>query len=182
MNTKLLLFFLLLVFGLMNVNAQTSTFIAGDKVLNLGVGFGNYNSGYNVVVPPVSVSFEVGLKGNFLDKGVIGLGGYLAYASYKEADYTAENYWTNNKTVIEIRGTLHYPLVEKLDTYGGLMLGYQNDNWKWHGSGTQDKTNGTGLALALLIGGRYYFTDRIAAMAEIGLAISILNIGVAIKF
>lgn len=168
----------------MFVNAQTPTFEKGDKVLNLGIGFGGYGTwGYSPAVPPLSASVEVGIMDNILDKGTIGIGGFLAFASYKERDYYANSYWTFNRLVIGARGTFHYPLVDNLDTYGGIMLGLNNNTWKWNGTGAHTlNSGGSGLGFSLFAGGRYYFTDKLAAMAELGYGIAYLNLGVALKF
>jgi len=41
---------------------------------------------------------------------------------------------------------------------------------------------GSGIAKAFYIGGRYYFTDNLAGMIELGYGIAYLNIGIALKF
>jgi len=41
---------------------------------------------------------------------------------------------------------------------------------------------GSGVGLSLYIGGRYFFTDNIAALVELGYGVAYLNIGIAIKF
>lgn len=184
MKIKSLLLTTLFAFGFLIVSAQTPTFEKGDKVLNLGIGFGGYGTlGYRVALPPVSASFEVGILDGILDKGTIGVGGYLAFASYKQRGYIGDSYWSYSRFVIGPRGTFHYPLVDKLDTYGGLMLGFSKKTWKWNGSSTHgDDPGGSGIGFALFGGARYYFTDQLAAMAELGFGISYLNIGVALKF
>ena len=54
-----------------------------------------------------------------LDKGSIGIGGYLGYSSHKW-DY----YWLGleyTQTLFLVQEVLfHYPLVNKLDTYTGM--------------------------------------------------------------
>jgi len=183
MKIKSLLLATLCAFGFLTVNAQTSTFVKGDKVLNLGIGFGGYGTwGYHPAIPPISASLEVGIKDDILEKGTIGIGGYLAYASYKESGYYGDSYWTFNRMVIGVRGTLHYPLVDKLDTYGGVMLGFNKNTWKWNGSGVHGSdSGGSGLGFSLFAGGRYYFSDKFAVMAELGYGIAYLNLGVALK-
>jgi len=178
--------FILTSLGVLNwlaIAAQTPSFELHDKVLNVGIGIGGYNTGYNATLPPLSASFEVGVKDNFLEKCVLGVGGYLAYAQYKQKSYSGNDYWTYSKTEIGVRGSLHYPLIDKLDTYASLMLGYKLTGWTWNGMGTREKrTAGTGAAFSLCAGARYYFTDKFAAMGELGLGICILNLGVALKF
>ena len=49
---------------------EINTFVKGEKVLNLGIGLGStlYTGGsYTSRIPPVSASFEVGVKDNLFD-------------------------------------------------------------------------------------------------------------------
>jgi hypothetical protein len=77
---KLLLSLMVFVFVLTQLVAQESTFQKGDKALNLGIGIGSTlysGSYYKSGIPPISASFEVGVADGILDKGTIGVGGYL---------------------------------------------------------------------------------------------------------
>lgn len=173
----------------LQLSAQTNLLTKGDKVLNLGLGLGSTlysGSGYTSQVPPVSASFEVGLMDDVLDIGSIGIGGYLGYSSYKweYAGWGDVWGWKYSNLIIGARGALHYPLVEKLDTYGGLMLGANIVTTKEIGTIDPNynyTASSGGVIWSLYAGGRYYFTDNFAAMAEIGYGISWLNIGVALK-
>jgi hypothetical protein len=188
----------------MMVNAQTPTFQKGDKVLNLGLGFGGYApSGYQVTTPSFSASFEVGIKDNDSKKGSLGIGGYLGYASYKEkhtsttnpaatygyANYfensslaaNNNNYWSMNRIMIGARGAYHFPLIDKLDTYGGLTLGFMARSWKWNGSVNRtDHPSRNPFTGDLFVGGRYYFSDKFAVMGELSLG-TYLALGVSMK-
>jgi hypothetical protein len=76
MKVKILILATLFSCVLIMVDAQTPIFQKGDKVLNLGIGFGGYSpSGYQVITPSASASFEVGISGNDTDKGSVGIGG-----------------------------------------------------------------------------------------------------------
>jgi hypothetical protein len=122
---KNLLFIIVLVGFTAGAIAQTSTFAKGDKVLNLGLGIGSTlytGSYYKAGIPPLSASFEVGVKDGVLDKGSIGIGGYLGYSSHKW-EYGGWG-WKYSNIIIGARGNFHYPLLDKLDTYTGLLLGY----------------------------------------------------------
>jgi hypothetical protein len=183
---KLILFFVAIAFSLTMISAQESTFVKGDKVLNLGIGFGSgFYSGtyYKTSVPPISASFEVGVKDGVFEKGSIGVGGYLAYASHKW-EYSGWG-WKYNDIIIGARGTFHYPLVAKLDTYTGLVLGYNISTSKEYGNaipGYDYNSTSGGLIYAWIVGGRYYFSDKFAGFAELGVGIVYLNLGVALKF
>jgi hypothetical protein len=177
---KLLLLFVAVVFSLTQMVAQESTFVKGDKVINAGIGIGSayYSSYYTSHMPALSASFEIGVKDGVIDKGSIGVGGYFGFSSAKY-----ENWWKTSNILIGARGSFHYPLVNKLDTYTGLILGYNIYSTKYYDSysGAYDATS-SGVALAWFAGGRYYFTESFAGMAEIGFGISYLTLGVSFKF
>jgi len=182
MKTKLFFLSALLFTGMMALQAQNYSFLKGDKVLNFGVGIGDYSShSYNVKFPPISASFEYGILSMFHGNGALGIGAYLGYAGYRK-DYSYNDYRTMNKCTIGVRGLVHFPLYEKLDTYAGLTLGNHLDYWTDHNIGYMDyKNHDRTVAASLFIGGRYYFTGNLAAMAELGLGIMAINIGVAWK-
>jgi hypothetical protein len=171
----------LITFG---VSAQTSTFNKGDKLLSASIGIGGYYSGtyYSNVsrIPFMAVYYEQCIKDNLFDaKSSIGLGGMLGYTQAKWSD----NFKTST-TVIGFRGTFHYTPVDKLDTYAGLMLGYNIVSWKWLNS-TYSSLSGNAvseLALGGYIGARYYFSPTFAAFAECGFGAANLNLGVSFKF
>lgn len=118
----------------------------------------------------------------------LGVGGYLGFAGSKyEQFYSGYGIygWRYNYTVIGARGTVHYPFVDKLDTYAGVMLGFNIVSYKEIG----DRPPGLGVgsaqssspSISPYVGGRYYFTENFAGMAEIGYGIAYLNIGIALK-
>ena len=195
---------LLLVFAMVGFS-QENTFNKGDKVLNLGVGIGStlYSGGYyKSSIPPVSASFEVGVKDNLFDeKSSLGIGGYVGYTSAKwEYDYgfdylgsmsslsaasSGSSYgWKYSSIILGVRGALHYQLVSKLDTYTGVLLGYNVVSSKSFGTpygGLNYSAASGGVAWSWFLGGRYYFNEKFAAMAELGYGIAYLNLGVALK-
>ncbi len=190
------LFFIALLLGTPfsgSVYAENSTgevppiFKEGDKVINLGLGIGStLYSGryYTSKVPPVSVSFEMGFMDDFLIEDLtLGLGGYLGYASSKYED--GQGLWGRDYTYIIVggRGAAHYPIIENLDTYVGLMMGVNITTSKAFGSGTSSvSAKGSGIAYSLYGGARYYFAENLAVMGEIGYGIAYLNIGLAFRF
>jgi hypothetical protein len=175
---KLLLVLLVAVFTLTQLSAQESTFQKGDKIVNLGIGFGStyYSSHYTSHSPELSVSFETDVKDGIIDKGSIGVGGYLGYSS---GSYTDHLKTTN--IVIGARGSFHYPLVNKLDTYAGLFLGYNINNTTYESGYGGSSGTPSGFIFAWFVGARYYFTNKFAVMGEIGYGISYLTLGVSFK-
>lgn len=169
---KVLLVIVVICFSMTQLLAQESTFVKGDKVANIGLGLGSTLSLGSTVIPPLSASFEVGVVEDILEKGSIGVGGFLGFSSYKWGTYKLTNIY------IGPRGTFHYPLVEKLDTYAGLMIGYNiySDN------DPSDFYNFGGLVSSWFLGGRYYFSESTAAMLELGYGVFNVNLGVAFKF
>lgn len=181
---KLFVLMVAVVLSATQLIAQESTFSKGDKVLNLGLGLGSTlysGTGNKGLVPPLSASLDVAVVDNILEKGVIGVGGYIGYSSYK---WESGGWgWRYTNIIIGPRGTFHYPLVDKLDTYAGLLVGYNVVSSKWIGTGAQfGAASGGGLVSSFFIGGRYYFKDNLAAMAELGYGIAYLTIGVSLKF
>jgi len=186
MKIKVLLF-ALLACGFMTVNAQSPTFEKGDKVINLGIGFGGnryniYTSGVTKT-PFLSASLDVGVLDGILDKGSVGIGGFAAYKGYSyESGYGYGFKETN--IIVGARGTFHYPLIDKLDTYVGLLVGFNINTWKETGNwyGVDYSSGDGGFYSSGFIGGRYYFTDRFAVVMELGSGyLSLANIGIAIK-
>jgi hypothetical protein len=169
--------------------AHAQTFKAEDKVLNFGIGFGsNLHSGslYTTTVPPLSVSFEYGLKVDG-GPGVIGAGAFLGVAGSKyENRYGTYTYgYKYTYTIIGLRGAYHLiDMVDLLDVYGGAMAGYKVVSATATGNlpgGISDTADGSEPSFTIFVGGRYYVATNIAVMAEIGFGVPYLNLGVAFK-
>jgi hypothetical protein len=176
---KLLILLLINIFSLIQVLAQESTFKLGDKVLNVGIGLGGafYSSYYTSQMPAFSASFEVAVKDKVAEKGSIGVGAYVGFSSAK---YT--NYYDASNFLIGARGSFHYPLVTKLDTYGGLILGYNAYKYNYDNAYSGPDISNSKMLLAPFLGARYYFNKTFAGMGEIGFNISYLTLGIALKF
>jgi len=168
--------------------AQDSMFEKGDKVLNAGIGFGGgyysgFSSGYSKM-PFLSASVDVGVVDGVLDKGTIGIGGYVGFTSAKwESGY--DYGWKETDFVIGPRGTFNYPLVDKLDTYAGVLLGYHSVSWKETGNwaGYSYNASSSGVYFSGFLGARYYFTDNFGLMLELGSGgLSLATIGISLKF
>lgn len=165
------------VFVLLTVAAvaQKPMFKKNNQVINLGLGLGSseyIGSYYNTIVPAISVSYELGIIDNFLNDAVIGVGGYVGIGSYEYIDDDKSRF---TPLFLGARGTFHYPLVDNIDTYGGIMLGYQVRK-------SIDNEHYSPFDPSLFVGARYYFTPEFSAMAEAGWGFYLLNIGVAYKF
>lgn len=160
----------------------------GDKIINIGIGFLKQLPGSNsekLTMPPIPISFEYIVKDDLFEgNGALGLGGFIGYSAAKQDYYS----WTNKSSrfIFGARGYVHYALIEKLDTYGGILLGYKSDvaSFKYNEEQTnypnQKFTDGT-PTLNIFAGCRYFFNDKIAGIAELGWGMSIVTIGVAVK-
>jgi hypothetical protein len=172
------------------LKAQESMFNMGDKVVNLGIGLGStwgfYRGfGYSTGVPPLSISYEQALMDEILEEGVIGIGGYLGYSSSRyRSTWLGDDWgWNYSNIVVGAMGTFHYPLVDRLDTYAGAILGYRISTTREVGDipiGYDSSVSG-GIVFSGFIGGRYYFSDNFAAFAQLGYGISYLTLGVSLK-
>lgn len=184
---KKILGFVMVLICLTTGAIAQNTFIKGQKVLNLGIGLGStfYTGGYYTSkIPPLSASMELGVKDNLFDaKSSLGIGGYLGFTGAK---YQIGNWgFKYSNIIIGVRGVVHYQLVDKLDTYTGLLLGYNIVSAKEFGTdlgGFNYKSSTSGLAYSWFVGGRYYFNEKFAGLLELGYGISYLNLGVSLKF
>ncbi len=160
-------------------------FRENDKVLSLGLGIGTtlYASSFHTArMVPVSLSFEYGVVDDFMIEDMsLGVGAYLGFASSREKFRT----WSVDYQyyIIGGRAGLHYPVVENLDTYAGLMMGVNIINTSLSGETDQEhKSDDTGLITSLYIGARYYLAEEYAVMAEIGYGIAYFTIGISYRF
>ncbi len=149
---------------------------------------GRYYSGtgYSTTVPPISASLEFGVADGLAGgKGSFGVAPYIGYTASKYK-YSPNVDWGYNysSTVVGLRGAFHYALASKLDTYLGLMLGYNIVSAKEYGAngtGIVYSASSSGFAWDGFLGARYYFTPKFGAFLELGYGIGYGNLGVAIK-
>lgn len=172
---------LLLVVALFTSNvAFSQVFEKGDIGAHVGIGFlSPYSySGSKMGVPPVHASFEYGIT----DK--IGVGALVGYTSSKwDLGYGTYDF---SYIIAGARGSYHFYRTEKLDTYAGLMLGYNIASAKYKestpsGSVVLADPKVGGFALGAYIGANYMFTEKIGAFAELGYSISWASVGLAVK-
>ncbi len=163
--------------------AQAQQFQKGTTTANLGIGLGTALGGLGKARPAISVSVDHGMW-DIGGPGVISLGGYIGNTGYK---YTSGSYtYKWNYTIVGVRGAYHYngfTSVPKLDVYGGAMLGYNIAKYSSDGDdASYADSYGSGLGFTGFLGGRWFFSDRFGAYAELGYGVSVLNAGVTFKF
>lgn len=173
----------LLVLSITGMNAQKSTFAKGYQTLNVGLGIGGtiYSDGYKMLVPPISAAYDYCLADGFLNgNGSFGVGGYTAFGASR---YKASgNHIDRTHFILGARASLHYEFVPLLDTYAGLMLGYDIDNTSGHIEGHKTSDDNTGFAYSGFLGIRYYFSPTIAGYAELGYGVTYASLGVTFRF
>jgi hypothetical protein len=165
-------------------------FNVGDKNLNLTIGIGTpwvlYNN-YHTVLPPVAASFDYGFRDD-LGPGILSIGGMVGATTYR--DHRTSINWVNDygykstTAIVALRGTYHYQFIDKLDTYGGIHLGMRFESWKQYGNFPtvyEPKDFDMRPVFSLFGGAKYYFTEQLAAMVEVGYSIAFVNLGVCVK-
>ncbi len=121
----------------------------------------------------------------FTDGITLSLGGYANYYGYDNSYFSlGEKYGIKGSSILlGARGALHYQFVDKLDTYAGLMLGYQIVSSSEYGKYIGNYTHsGSAVGYGLYVGARYFFTENIGAFAELGYGVAALDLGVTFKF
>lgn len=181
---KVLTLSLILALFISLVPSKAQLFDQGDIVLSAGLGLGaTYYSGiyYKTSVPPVWIAGDYCLR-EALGPGNLGVGGYMGFNAYK---WQYHDYgWKYSSFIIGGRGTYHFvDLVDKLDLYGGLLLGARILTHKSFGDFDYDyySASGSGVAYSLFAGARYFLSDNFGVMAELGYGIAYLSFGVSLK-
>ncbi len=161
-------------------NAQ-GMFKKGTQLFKLGIGINGHGT-------PIEASYEKGVKSDFLGvQGlVLGFGANLGYYGYKEnfSNLAGSFSWKYTDLIIAGRALAHYEIIKKLDTYGGLMLGYNVASAKYDGpnAGSIPTPSVGGIVVGGLVGARYEFNQQWGAYLEVGYSTSYGNVGIAYKF
>ena len=186
-------FFLFLILMTTSQTAQAQAFQKGTNVVSLGIGLGSSLLSYSgsSQTPAISANFERGIW-DIGGPGVVSLGGYIGYKGYSyDGSYSSGYKWSEkwNYTIVGIRSAYHYNGLseKKIDLYGGVMLSANIVSYKYtNSSGYNESASAgnynSGAGFTAFVGGRYFFTDKIAAMAELGYGVSYLTIGASLKF
>ena len=177
---KKVLFAALALAGSVSLANAQEIFQTGTKVVNVGVGLGGTLAG--TTIPPLSVSFDYGVKDNLIngENGSISAGGYIGYTA-SSIDFGVSKLRTSY-AILGARGAFHYQFIPKLDTYAGIMLGYNISSSSWSGAAVDGVKSYGGFAYSTYAGARYFFKENIGAFAEAGYGIAYLNLGVTCKF
>lgn len=142
---------------------------SGAMDINVGLGLGSTLTGTGI---PFNASLGYGINEN------ISVGGYLGFASTKQD--LGVGTWNYTNIIIGGRGSYHHVLVNDIDTYAGVMLGYNIASASWDGPGNPSVSVG-GLSYSGFVGARYHFTEKLGAFGEVGYGIAYLQFGLALK-
>ena len=158
-------------------SAAMAQYAKGDKLWNIGIGLNSY---YNGGIP-LNTSFEVGVTDE------ISVGAELDYLSYRY-NFAGTRYGFTS-FYLAGRGSYHFNKLlnlkeDALDIYAGAGLGFRSFSWNesnnFSGLGN---VYGNGAFLAIHVGTRYYFSDKIGAYLELGAGgASNATLGLAFKF
>jgi len=183
-------FCLLLALLLPSGTLRAQLFDEGDLVFNAGIGLGStyytYGSYYSTTVPPLFLSGDYCLRED-LGPGNLGVGGFIGYSAYKyHYDVSGYDYgWKYKTLIIAARGSYHFTeLVEKLDIYGGVLVGAKivSDEAFGDYTGSDYSVNKGGPVFDIFAGVRYQLTDNFEVMSELSYGIAWFKIGLALKF
>lgn len=145
-----------------NPNFGNKDFYIGPRVGLGGIGGAGLGLGANA---EYGITQQIGITGTF---------GWSGYSS---------GYWTYTNLIFAVGGNFHVDLlkVKNLDTYAGVGLGWNfgsvtstDSRYTW------DRSYG-GFFWDFRVGGRYFFSDKLAATAELGYGFGYLRLGVDFK-
>jgi hypothetical protein len=158
-------------------NAQP---LKGDNVITAGLGLGYPGLYGSSGMPPIFISFDHGIIKN------ISVGGIVSYST-SSYDFGVDK-WSYSYIFVGARGAYHFADqikdLKNIDLYGGMTLGYHIVSSKFDGREQLlhgYNAGGGYFGFGFYVGGRYYFTPKFAATAELGYDIGYVKIGISYK-
>lgn len=172
------LMLILIVLAAVAPASAQNAFNRKDMVLSAGLGLGMYGVYGSSTFPPIFVAFETGVAEK------ITVGGIVAYSG--SSDDFGLGKWKFTYIVISGRGAYHFLEKNKdFDAYAGLGLGYSIVSSSVDYVNPANKgffsAGGSYFFFDIFGGGRYYFSPKWAAMAEVGYGVGFLRIGISYK-
>jgi outer membrane immunogenic protein len=138
--------------ALMALLVLSGAALAGTNEFSKGSFFITPQVGINSWTIPFGLNVEYGLTPN------IGVGGTVMVWLWSDE-------WISQSIIsLSAEGAYHFTQinVDKLDLYAGAGLGYSIYSYDIKG-GFAGETGASGLDLGIILGGRYFFTEKIAA-------------------
>lgn len=145
----------------------------------------------------VSSSFigPVGLKGEYMFSDKMSIGAEFNYTAmswqYDEVDSASSTvyHYTLDRNIVRFmpRLNIHFGGSENFDGYFGISAGYRNATYKLTSNNPNQKDDSVDglipIAMRFSLGGRYYFTENIGLLMEIGVGGgTIFHTGFSFKF
>jgi len=173
-------------------HAQNSQFKKGQIDVNAGVGFVTplfdiSGFGIKTKVPPISIAADYAINDEVSAGIILATAQDNVYTDLYDLN-TGEQYYGRLSTLKHVivggRVLYHFSLAEKLDTYGGGMLGYNIVTEKIDPNVQvmdQSKIKVKGFTYTLLLGARYHFTPHAGLFLELGYGVTVINLGLNIK-
>lgn len=145
-----------------NPQFHNKDFYVGPRVGLGGIGGAGLGLGVNA---EYGITQQIGVTGTF---------GWSGYSS---------SYWTYTNLIFAVGGNFHVDLlkVKNLDTYAGLGLGWNFGSVTSNDARYTWDTGYGGFFWDFRVGGRYFFSDKLAATAEFGYGFGYLRLGVDFK-
>ncbi len=174
---------LIIVFAPSLVFAQGALPKEGDIFVGGRAGLGAYGASIGF-----GGGFEKIVQENFLNLGDIpaslGVGGSIGYSSYQSDIFGTTSNWKYTNMVFLASAWYHADVLKKenIDTYLKFSVGYNAGKVKAEGFANIPTPTIGGVVISSAVGARYFFTDSIAAVAEVGWGFGILRLGLDIAF
>jgi hypothetical protein len=154
----------------------------GDIAVQAGIGLLSSFYG-DTTIPPISVSVDYAYPIADLPFSFGGIVGFSA----SEESYSYYTYdWTYEYSYILVGARASYHVdfgVENLDTYTGVMVGYNIVSSSITGDETlSSSASSSYLLYGGYVGARYFFTENIAAFGELGYGMGIITLGATMTF
>ena len=160
-------------------------FAKNTQLIHVGLGI-------NGTAMPIELAYEKGIKDDLFGvKGLnLGVGGYFNYfgSSSDFAGFSATGpttyTWKYTNIVLGGRALAHYKLIDKLDTYAGVMVGYDIFGAKLSPENSAIPATAASFVFYGGVAGiRYEFNPKLGIYLEGGSAsVSNASIGIAYKF
>lgn len=165
---KRILLLSVLVIFIASVSFGQMAYKKSQQVVNVGIGIGGFAGVYGSGGIAITGGYEYGVTEN------ISVGGVVGYSSSSETVY-GDYGWKYTYILIGARGAYHADLLHNpnIDTYGGLLLGYNIVSAKETGTipyygWVVPSASASYLEFGVFIGGRYYFNPNLAVQVELG--------------
>jgi len=168
--------FVLFAVAFLSASTFAQTFSKGDKIGQVGIGYGFAGIYGDATIPPISVGLQFGINEK------ISVGGILGYTS---STYGLPGWeWTYSYILVGARGEYHFlDALEKTDLYAGATLGYNIVSYdEPAGYNGWYSASGSYALFGFHGGARYYVSPQFAIFGELGYGVGYITAGVAYKF